>query len=97
MILGGGSHARRLAEAVGHINPEVIDLTIGGWKISTENVQNLTSDVEDALGNAENIEDCTVILVLFDNRIYCTRGAALPHPQSQLRLMEASTLSEIST
>ena len=38
MILGGGSHARRLAEAVGHINPEVIDLTIGGWKINTENV-----------------------------------------------------------
>ena len=84
MILGGGSHARRLAEAVGHINPEVIDLTIGGWKISTENVQNLTSDIEEALGNAENIEDCTVILVLFDNSIY--KGGSIASPSEPTKI-----------
>ena len=41
IIIGGGSHASRLAAAVGSIYPEVVDLTIGGWKLSEKSAEDL--------------------------------------------------------
>ena len=54
-------------------------------KSTRKNVQNLTSDIEDALGNVENIEDCTVILVLFDNIIYKGGSIAAPSEPTKIR------------
>ena len=46
LIFGGGSHAGRLAAAVGAIYPEVVDLTVGGWKVSEKAAEDLAYDIE---------------------------------------------------
>ena len=51
--MGGGSHASRLANALGSINPEVVDLSIGGWKVTEDNVRDLATDIGDALEAAD--------------------------------------------
>ena len=68
--MGGGSHASRLAEAISSINPEVIDLSIGGWKVSENNASDLANDISEAIENADAVEDCTIILILFNSNLY---------------------------
>ena len=70
IIVGGGSHASRLANALGSINPEVVDLSIGGWKVTEDNVRDLATDVGDALEAAESPEGCTIVLQLLDNSLF---------------------------
>ena len=70
IIVGGGSHACRLAEALGATHPEVVDLSIGGWRVNEDNARDLANDISDALEATECLEDVTVILNLFDNSIY---------------------------
>ena len=41
IIVGGGSHASRLATSIGSIYPEVVDLTIGGWRLTEKSGENL--------------------------------------------------------
>ena len=41
IIVGGGSHASRLATSIGPIYPEVVDLTIGGWRLTEKSGENL--------------------------------------------------------
>ena len=70
IIVGGGSHASRLANALGSINPEVVDLSIGGWKVTEDNVRDLATDIGDALEAAESPEGCTIVLQLLDNSLF---------------------------
>ena len=69
LIIGGGSHASRLADALKSIHPEVVDLSVGGWKITEKSVSELASDIENSLED-EDPASTTVILHLFDNSIY---------------------------
>ena len=69
LIVGGGSHASRLADALKSIHPELVDLSVGGWKITNKSVDELASDIENSLED-EDPASTTVILHLFDNSIY---------------------------
>ena len=69
LIFGGGSHAGRLALAVGAIYPEVVDLTASGWKLSEKSAEDLAFDLENVLDDLDPA-DVTFILHMFDNSIY---------------------------
>ena len=69
IILGGGSHASRLAAAVGSIYPEVVDLTIGGWKLSEKSAEDLAYDIENVMDDADPAYT-TIILHIFDNSVF---------------------------
>ena len=69
IIVGGGSHAGRLAEALRSTHPEVVDLSMSGWRISETGAAELASDIAEALDDDE-VEDPVVILHLFDNSLY---------------------------
>ena len=84
IIVGEGSHSCRLAEALGATHPEVVDLSIGGWRVNEDNARDLANDISDALEATECLEDVTVILNLFDNSIY-KRGCS-SNPSEPLRL-----------
>ena len=49
IIVGGGSLACRLAEAIGATHPEVVDLSKGGWRVNEDNARDLPNDITDAL------------------------------------------------
>ena len=78
IIVCGGSHACRLAEAIGATHPEVVDLSIDGWKLSESSANDLANDISDALEAVECLENCTVILNIFDNSIYKGRNPGSP-------------------
>ena len=69
LIFGGGSHAGRLAAAVGAIYPEVVDLTAGGWKLSEKMAENLAYNIENVVEDLDPA-NVTIILNIFDNNIY---------------------------
>ena len=69
IIIGGGSHASRLAAAVGSIYPEVVDLTIGGWKLSEKSAEDLAYDIENVMDDADPATT-TIILHIFDNSVF---------------------------
>ena len=69
IIVGSGSHTGRLAESLRSTYPEVVDLSVRGWKLNKSNASNLASDIEGILED-ENPEDVTVILQLYHNTIY---------------------------
>ena len=69
IIVGGGSHAGRLAEALRATYPEVVDLSVRGWKLSTASTQDLASDIK-GIHKDETSEDVTVVLQLYDTAIY---------------------------
>jgi len=68
VIIAGASHASRMAGALSELHENIIDMTIGGWKIDDEAVEEM------AAGVAEHLADTTgkaaVILQLFDNNIF---------------------------
>ena len=68
IIIAGGSHAARLANAIGQYRPDIVDLSTPGWKITTENVRRLASDLADSV-NCERMGEYIVIFQLFDNDI----------------------------
>ena len=69
LIFGGGSHAGRLAAAVGAIYPEVVDLTFGGWKLSEKATEDLAYDIENVMEDLDPT-NVTLILNILDNNIY---------------------------
>ena len=68
IILGGGSQVGRLALAVGAIYPEVVDLTIGGWKLTNKSAEDLAYDMENVFDDTD-LANATIILHMFDNSI----------------------------
>ena len=83
LIFGGGSHAGRLALAVGAIYPEVVDLTAGGWKLSEKSAEDLAFDLENVLDDLDPA-DVTFLLHMFDNSIY--RGNVDGHQVEPVKL-----------
>ena len=69
IIVGGGSHASRLATSIGSIYPEVVDLTIGGWRLTEKSGKNLAYDIENVLDEADPA-NTTIILHMFDNSVF---------------------------
>ena len=69
IIIGGGSHAGRIAEAIRSTHPEVVDLSMSGWLLSENTASELASDISDALDD-EEVEDPVVVLQIFDNALY---------------------------
>ena len=61
LIFGGGSHAGRLAAAVGAIYPEVVDLTVGGWNLSEKAAKDLAYDIENV---REDLDPTNATLIL---------------------------------
>ena len=69
IIVGGGSHAGRLADALKPAYPEVVDLSVRGWRLSTSTASDLADDIAGILEDVA-AEDCTIILQIYDNAIY---------------------------
>ena len=69
IIVGGGSHAGRIAEALNSTYPEVVDLSVRGWRLSSSTASDLADDIAGILEDVA-VEDCTIILQIYDNAIY---------------------------
>ena len=69
IIVGGGSHAGRIAEALKPTYPEVVDLSVRGWRLSPTTASDLAEDIAGILEDVA-AEDCTIILQIYDNAIY---------------------------
>ena len=69
VIFAGGSHASSIAKAARSTYPEVVDLSIGGWKLTAESAAELAHDISGVLEDAEEAS-FTVVLHLFDNSIF---------------------------
>ena len=69
VVFAGGSHASRIAEAARSTYPEVVDLSIGGWRLSKDSAADLAQDLSGVLEDASEGSH-TVILHLFNNSIY---------------------------
>ena len=69
IIVGGGSQAGRIAEALNSTYPEVVDLSVRGWRLSPSTARDLADDIAGILEDVA-VEDCTIILQIFDNAIY---------------------------
>ena len=52
VVFVGGSHASRLAEAARLTYPEVVDLSIGGWKLTKESAAEVALDLAGVLEDA---------------------------------------------
>ena len=69
IVFAGGSHASRIAEAARSAYPEVVDLSIGGWRLSKDSAAELAHDLNGVLDDADEGSH-TVVLHLFDNAIF---------------------------
>ena len=69
MVFVGGSHASRLAEAARSTYPEVVDVSIGGWKLTKESAAEVALDLAGVLDDATDGSH-TIVLHIFDNSIY---------------------------
>ena len=69
VVFVGGSHASRLAEAARSTYPEVVDLSIGGWKLTKESAAEVALDLAGVLDDATDGSH-TIVLHIFDNSIY---------------------------
>ena len=69
IVVGGGSHAERLAAAIGSRYQNMADLSIPGWKLNEATAVDLESDISGIMEN-NNSSWVVVVLQLFDNEIY---------------------------
>ena len=69
IVFAGRSYASRIAEAARSAYPEVVDLYIGGWRLSKESAVELAQDLTGVLEDADKGTH-TVVLHLFDNSIF---------------------------
>ena len=69
IVFAGDSHASRIAEAARSAYPEVVDLSIGGWRLSKDSAAELAHDLNGVLDDADEGSH-TVVLHLFDNAIF---------------------------
>ena len=76
----GGSHASRLAEAMGTSGLSVERITAGGWKISSDNVTALLAKMEQLV----ILPDVIVIQILDNSAFFCLgEDGSLAHPAVQ--------------
>jgi len=68
-IIGGGSHASRLANCLIQAKADVRDVTQKGWRLEKHKIQNLACDIRTALESTEP-EKTIMILQFLDNDIY---------------------------
>ena len=69
IILGGASHAERLAIALGLRHSNVADLTLPGWRLTEETAEDLASDISGILRSHDH-EKIILVLQVFDNAIF---------------------------
>ena len=69
VIVGGGSHAERLASAIGSRHHNIADLSIPGWKLNESTAMDLASDISGIMENNDSSR-VVVVLQLFDNETY---------------------------
>ena len=69
IIVGGASHAERLASALGQRRGNVADLTLLGWRLTDESAEDLASDIA---GILQTNDQSKIILVLqvIDNTVF---------------------------
>ena len=53
IVFAGGSHASRIAEAARSAYPEVVDLCIGGWRLSKDSAAELAHDLTGVLEDGD--------------------------------------------
>jgi len=69
LVIAGGSHASRLAKAMGEDFPNLVDLSMCGWKLTENSAADLAEDIREQ--TPEHLVDRTVIILqLFDNAIF---------------------------
>ena len=69
IVIGGGSHAKRLAIALGNKHQNIADLSLPGWKITEQSAEDLAGDIS-RIAKDTPVEKMVVILHLFDNQIF---------------------------
>jgi hypothetical protein len=69
MIVVGASHATRLACALEDAGAIVIDLSVPGWRASTESVQRMISQLNGVL-DEEYSGETIIIYQLYDNGVF---------------------------
>jgi hypothetical protein len=73
LILIGASHLGNIARHINQDRWNVIDLTRPGWRVTSENVNDLVAEVTATAANID-INSARVILQLLDNSVYMVRG-----------------------
>ena len=72
IVIVGGSHASRLAESLGELHPDIIDLSRGGWTIDEDAATAMADELADQLAGISG--KAAVIFHPFDNSIYYGRA-----------------------
>jgi hypothetical protein len=73
LILIGASHLGNIARHVNQERWNGVDLTRPGWRVTSDNVRDLVSEVT-ATAASINMDNATVIVQLLDNSVYMVRG-----------------------
>jgi len=69
VVVAGGSHAGRLAQALQANFNNVVDLTLSGWKLSERAATDLAEDIREQ--TPDHLADNTVVILqIFDNAIF---------------------------
>jgi hypothetical protein len=70
IVVVGASHGTRIASALEELGIEIIDISVPGWKVTSEAVEAMLSELSSVL--AENYSgDTIVIYQLYDNNLPC--------------------------
>ena len=83
IVVGGGSHAERLANALGNRHANIADLSLPGWKITEQSAEDLAGDIA-RIAKDNPVEKMVVILHLFDNQIF--KGLVDDEPTDPVRI-----------
>ena len=68
-MVGGASHAERLANALGHRHGNVADLTLAGRRLTEEAADDLASDISGIM-MTKDVSKVIIVLQIFDNSVY---------------------------
>jgi hypothetical protein len=68
IIVAGASHVSRLAGAMMPDHNDIIDMSIGGWKLNTEAAEEMAAEIAEHLHNTSG--KAVVMIQLFDNSIF---------------------------
>ena len=69
LVVGGGSHSERLANALRNKHQNIADLSLPGWRITEQSAEDLAGDISRIVKDTP-VEKVVVILHLFDNQIF---------------------------
>jgi len=68
LLVAGASHASRLAGGLGELHTDIIDMSVGGWKLCEESAIDMAAEISDHLAGISG--KAAVVVQLFDNSIY---------------------------